>query len=117
MSETSILLDELRERVRRFVEMAERIGVPPEELAEEALKTWPLPGGEAGQKVERRVQRIAITSDQGNQVVRAAIMVPPGRAKAFERIQAAFAFRDRLAKKHGGPFSDSTELIREDRER
>ncbi len=39
------------------------------------------------------------------------------RVRAFEAAKAVFAFRDRLAKEHGGPFSDSTVLIREDRER
>ncbi|MFW5868644.1 MAG: hypothetical protein ACOCX2_12555 [Armatimonadota bacterium] len=117
MSETSILLGELRQRVRRFVEMAARIGVSPEELAEEALKIWPPPAGEGGRALDERVRRMTLTSDQDERVIRAATLVPSGRAKAFEAAQAAFAFRDRLAAEHGGPFSDSTELIREDRER
>ena len=118
ISDASLLLDELRERVHRFLEMAARIGVPPEELAEEALEIWPPPDDEeAARRMADRVDDLASSMNVPRKVVTGAVMLPPGRAKAFEAIQSAFAFRDRLAREHGGPFSDSTEPIREDRER
>lgn len=118
MSETSILLDELRERVRRFVEMAERIGVSPEELAEEALRRFPPPeeDSDAGHLMSERIARLSESTGVDLRVVRGALMVPRARADAFEALERLVASRKRLERKYG-QFSSSGPLIREDRDR
>ncbi|MFW5867665.1 MAG: hypothetical protein ACOCX2_07595 [Armatimonadota bacterium] len=118
MADTSIIIDELRERVRRFVEMARRIGVTPEELAREALGRFPAPelGAKGDHLLAERVDTLAGSMKLPREVVKAAIMLPPGRAEAFEAVEATAAFRNRLKNKYG-QFSSSLPLIREDRER
>ena len=119
MAEPTILFDELPARARRLIEAARRIGMPAEELAERALACFPPPGAgrPATEVIDERVAHIAASTGLAERVVRAAAMVPEGRAAAFEAVAAASAFRARLAERYGGSFSDSTPLIREDRDR
>ncbi len=119
MADTTILLNELEGRGRRFLEMARRVGVPAEQLAEQVLTRFPPPEepGESGELLTTRVAEVARVTGIERRIVLAAALLPPGRVEAFEAVQAALAFRKRLEEHHGGPFSSSTPLIRADRDR
>ena len=84
MGETSLLLDELRERVRRFLEMSARVGVDPEKLAEEALRRFPpREDGEGADLLSERVDRLRESLGTPRRLITAAIVLPPGGARAF----------------------------------
>jgi len=119
MTESTILFDELPARARRLIQVARRVGMPPEEFAERALACFPPPaaGRPATEVLDERVAQIAASTGLDERVVRAAAMLPEGRAAAFEAVAAAGAFRGQLAERHGGLFPDSTPLIRADRDR
>jgi len=119
MGEAGILLDELAERARAFEAMARRIGVSAEEVAEEALRRFPPPahGTEAGAVLDARAAAAAEVTGLRRRIVLAAATLPTGRSAAFEAVQSADAFRRRLQARHGGRFSSSLPLIREDRGR
>lgn len=118
MGETRLIVDELRERVSRFVQMADRIGVPPQELAEDALRHFPPPeqGVAGGRLMADRVAELSNSMGLPRRVVMAGLMLPPGRAGAFEALESTAAFRKRLETKYGR-FPSSAPLIREDRDR
>lgn len=119
MGDTGILLDELAAQARAFEAMARRIGVSVEELAEEALRRFPppAPDSDPGRALQARVGAAAASTGVRPRVVLAAATQPAGRRPVFEAVESAKAFGKRLQARHGGHFSSSLPLIREDRER
>ena len=119
MAEVLALPDDLEERVRGLLRIAERTGMDPEEIAQDAIRLFSTPEHteEHRQRLADQVGQVASASGTTPDVAFAAVFLPPRRLADFEAVEAAKAFRARLQQRHGGLFPDSTPLIHEDRQR
>ena len=112
------LSQQLVRRVRALMRVARRSGLEPGEVAEDALKVFGRPEqtGQLGEALNAAVADVAALCGAPQRLALAALSVPEDRIKAFFAVENAKGFRRRLERERG-TLSDSTPIIREDRER
>lgn len=115
----AVAIEDLEARTRRLLRIARRTEMAPEEVAQDALRLFSAPAQIEQQRsrMSGAVEEVAARLRTAPLMVLGAVVLPPGRAAAFEAAEAAKSFRRRLEQRRGAPFPDSTPLIREDRER
>ena len=109
----------MRRGIRRLRRVARDVGEPVEELVARTMEI--LDGHGTASATRRSVRRDLDLRDSiekyGEDMVAAALLFDPLRARWMNAIEGMRIIREEMLAERGGvPFSDSAQLIREDRD-